>query len=104
MIEAVEELSREEYRVEDMIDETIDDLVTVADFLQELQKFKVEHDDKLKALLKLLKTDSVLQKHKVIIFSEYMATAHRIISRWPSASRLNSSLRLIVTLELPRRR
>ena len=75
MIEAVEELSREEYRVEDMIDETIDDLVTIADFLQELQKFKVEHDDKLNALLKLLKTDSVLKKHKVIIFSEYMATA-----------------------------
>jgi HKD family nuclease/superfamily II DNA or RNA helicase len=75
MIEAVEELSREEYKVEDMIDETIDDLVTIADFLQELQKFKVEHDDKLKALLKLLKTDSVLKSHKVIIFSEYMATA-----------------------------
>jgi len=75
MIEAVEELSREEYRVDYMIDETIDDLVTIADFLQELQKFRVEHDDKLKALLKLLKTDPVLKKHKVIIFSEYMATA-----------------------------
>ena len=75
MIEAVEELSRDEYRVGDMIDETIDDLVTVADFLQELQKFRVEHDDKLKALLNLLKTDSVLKKHKVLIFTEYMATA-----------------------------
>ena len=75
MIEAVEELNREEYRVDDMIDETIDDLVTIADFLQELQKFRVEHDDKLKALLKLLKTDSVLKKHKVLIFTEYMATA-----------------------------
>jgi HKD family nuclease len=75
MLEAVEELSRDEYRVGDMIDETIDDLVTVADFLQELQKFRVEHDDKLKALLKLLKNDSVLKKHKVLIFTEYMATA-----------------------------
>jgi hypothetical protein len=35
----------------------------------------VEHDDKLNALLKLLKTDSVLRKHKVLIFTEYMATA-----------------------------
>jgi HKD family nuclease len=75
MLEAVEELNRDEYRVGDMIDETIDDLVTVAEFLQELQKFLVEHDDKLKALLKLLKTDSVLKKHKVLIFTEYMATA-----------------------------
>jgi len=75
MLDAVEELSREEYRVGDMIDETIDDLVTIADFLHELQQFRVEHDDKLKALLKLLKTDSVLKKHKVLIFTEYMATA-----------------------------
>lgn len=75
MLEAVEELSREEYRVEDMIAETITDLVTIADFLQELKKFKVENDDKLKALVKLLKTDPVLKKHKVLIFTEYMATA-----------------------------
>jgi HKD family nuclease/superfamily II DNA or RNA helicase len=75
MLEAVEELSREEYRVDEMIGETITDLVTIADFLQELKKFKVENDDKLKALVKLLKTDSVLKKHKVIVFTEYMATA-----------------------------
>ena len=47
----------------------------VADFLEELQKFKPEHDDKLKALVKLLKTDPVLKQHKVLIFTEYMATA-----------------------------
>jgi superfamily II DNA or RNA helicase len=75
MLDAVEKLSRQEYRVDDMIDETITDLVTIADFLQELKKFKVENDDKLKALVKLLKTDSVLKKHKVLIFSEYRATA-----------------------------
>jgi len=75
MLDAVEELNRDEYRVDDMIDETITDLVTIADFLQELKKFKVENDDKLKALVKLLKTDSVLKKHKVLIFTEYMATA-----------------------------
>jgi HKD family nuclease len=87
MLEAVEELNRDEYRVGDMIDETIDDLVTVAEFLQELQKFLVEHDDKLKALLKLLKTDSVLKKHKVLIFTEYMATA-RYLKQQLSLARL----------------
>jgi len=75
MLEAVDELSRDEYNVPDMIDETIDDLHSIADFLQELQKFKVEQDDKLKALIKLLKSDPVLKKHKVLIFTEYMATA-----------------------------
>lgn len=75
MLEAVDELKRDEYKVEEIIDETIDDLHTIADFLVELQKFKTEHDDKLKALIKLLKSDSVLKKHKVLIFTEYMATA-----------------------------
>jgi superfamily II DNA or RNA helicase len=75
ILEAVEELSRNEYKVDEMIDEAIDDLHTIAHFLQELQKFKVEHDDKLKPLVKLLKSDPVLKKHKVLIFSKYMATA-----------------------------
>ena len=42
--------------------ETIEDLHSIADFLKELQKFKPEHDDKLKALIKLLKSDSGSQK------------------------------------------
>ena len=64
MLEAVEELSRDEYRIEDIIDESIEDLHTIADFLRELEKFKADHDDKLKALLKLLKSDSVLKSTK----------------------------------------
>lgn len=75
MLEAVEELSRDEYRIEDIIDESIEDLHTIADFLRELEQFKAEHDDKLTSLVRLLKSDSVLKKHKVLIFTEYMATA-----------------------------
>jgi hypothetical protein len=75
ILEEVEELDRNEYRVEEIIDEAIEDLHTIADFLEELKKFKAEHDDKLKALIKLLKSDPVLKKHKVLIFTEYMATA-----------------------------
>src|ERR1022692_4813838 len=75
MLEAVEELSRDEYKVEEIIDETLEDLHSIADFLKELQKFKSEHDDKLNALIKLLKSDPVLKKHKVLIFTEFMATA-----------------------------
>ncbi len=75
MIEAAEELSRDEYKVDEMINETIDDLHQLAEFLDELKKFKPSHDDKLKGLIKLLKTDPVLKKHKVLIFTEYMATA-----------------------------
>jgi superfamily II DNA or RNA helicase len=75
MIEAAERLSRDEYKVDEMMAETIDDLHTIAEFLDDLRKFKPSHDDKLRALLKLLKSDPVLKRQKVLIFSEYMATA-----------------------------
>jgi SNF2 family DNA or RNA helicase len=75
MLESVELLSRDEYKVEEIIADTLEDLHTMADFLTELQKFKPEHDDKLKAVIKLLTTETVLKKHKVLIFTEFMATA-----------------------------
>jgi superfamily II DNA or RNA helicase len=75
MLEDVELLQRDEYRVDDIIDDTYFDLDTIVDFLKELRKFKPSHDDKLKALIKLLKSDAVLKKNKVLIFSEFAETA-----------------------------
>jgi len=75
MLEAVEELSRDDYDVDEILAETFLDLEEIADFLDELKKFKPAHDDKLQALIKLLKSNAVLKKHKVLIFTEYMATA-----------------------------
>jgi superfamily II DNA or RNA helicase/HKD family nuclease len=75
MLEAVEELSRDEYKVDEIIDETLEDLHSIAAFLQELKKFRPQHDDKFNALIRLLKSDPVLKKHKVLIFTEFMATA-----------------------------
>lgn len=75
MLEGIEPLARDEYKVDEIIKETFLDLDQISDFLKELKKFKPVHDDKLNALLKLLKTNPILKKHKVIIFSEFMATA-----------------------------
>jgi superfamily II DNA or RNA helicase len=75
LLEEIEYLDRSEYRVEDMISETYLDLDQAAKFLAELQKFQPAHDDKLKALLRLLKTDPVLSQHKVLLFTEYADTA-----------------------------
>jgi hypothetical protein len=75
MLEDVEYLSRDEYKVEEIIQESYLDLDQLAEFLRELMKFEPKNDDKLKALIKLLKSDPVLKKHKVLIFSEYMTTA-----------------------------
>src|ERR1700683_5338611 len=84
MLEAAEKLSRDEYRVEEIIAESYLDLDQLADFLNELMKFAPKNDDKLKALVKLLKTDAVLKKHKVLIFTEYMTTAHYLLHQLQS--------------------
>jgi superfamily II DNA/RNA helicase len=47
----------------------------VVDFLEEMQRLDRSHDHKLSTLINLLKKDDVLKKHKVIIFTEFMATA-----------------------------
>jgi hypothetical protein len=75
MLEDIEELSRRDYKVEEILAETFLDLDQIVEFLDELKKFKPAHDDKLNALTKLLSSDSILKKHKVLIFSEFMATA-----------------------------
>lgn len=75
MLEVVEHLPRDQYEVEEILQESFLDLDQIAKFVEELRKFKPSHDDKLRALIKLLKTDPVLKKHKVLIFSEFMATA-----------------------------
>jgi superfamily II DNA or RNA helicase len=75
MLEAVEKLPRDKFKVDEIIDETLLDLDQIASFLKELDKFKPSQDKKLQALLGLLKKDAVLSKHKVLIFSEFMTTA-----------------------------
>lgn len=75
MLEVVEQLPREQYKVEEILQESFLDLDQIAKFVEELRKFKPSQDDKLRALIKLLKTDSVLKNQKVLIFSEFMATA-----------------------------
>lgn len=75
MLEAIDELSRDEFDVHEIIMDTMDDLEQLADFLIELEQFKPSQDKKLTELIKLLKHDSVLKKHKVMIFTEFSDTA-----------------------------
>lgn len=75
MLEAVERVDRTQYDVAEIINETLLDLDQIAAFLVELEQFKPTQDKKLRALIKLLKNDSVLKEHKVLVFSEFMTTA-----------------------------
>ncbi len=76
MLETVKFLPREEYNVPEMLTDTFQDLDQVLLFLTELRRFEPKHDDKLKALLKLLKKDPVLATQKVLVFTEFADTAH----------------------------
>jgi superfamily II DNA or RNA helicase len=75
MLESVEKLPRDAYDVEAILDETYNDLIQLARFIHELRSFTPDQDGKLKELIKLLKSDKVLSKQKVLIFTEYMTTA-----------------------------
>lgn len=75
VLNAIEHLDPENFDVDAIIDDTFDDLEQLADFLNEVARVKPKRDDKLKALIKLLKTDPVLKKQKVIIFTEFADTA-----------------------------
>ena len=75
MLAAVDLLDRDQFDVPQMLSESLQDLNQLAEFLNELRQFKPSHDDKLRALIQLLKTDPVIKKHKVMIFSEFSATA-----------------------------
>ena len=74
LLNAVRKLSRDEYRVEDIISETFQDLEQIVDFLDETKRFEPRNDDKLKKLKRLLRSKD-LEGQKVIIFTEFADTA-----------------------------
>ncbi len=81
LLDAVAKLDRNEYDIEKIIHETIQDLEQLSDFLEELEKFKPSQDKKLQELIKLLKNDSVASKHKIIIFSEFSDTTRYLFEQ-----------------------
>ena len=74
LLEAAEKLSRDDYRVEDVIAETYLDMNQLVLFLEECRRFKPKQDDKLQRLIKLLKSKEA-DGHKVLIFTEFADTA-----------------------------
>jgi superfamily II DNA or RNA helicase len=74
MIDAVEYLNHNDYKVEEMMSETLLDLDQIVQFLAEARKFEPQHDDKLQKLIRLLKSKD-LADQKVLIFTEFADTA-----------------------------
>ena len=82
---AVDKLDRADFRVEEIFADTLQDLEQVADFLIELEKFKVSQDSKLRRLIRLLRNDPTLSKHKVLIFTEFSDTARYLFRQLTEA-------------------
>ena len=74
MLDAVERLNRDEYEVEEMITETFLDLDQIVQFLNEARRFEPRHDDKLRKLIRLLKSKDLMDQ-KVLIFTEFADTS-----------------------------
>lgn len=79
-------LNEKEYKVVEMVLDAMLDLDQLARFLDELEDFQPANDDKLQALLRMMKTDPILSKHKVLIFTEYRDTAIYIADQMEKAS------------------
>ena len=76
MLEAIDELDADSYDLDAMLGETFLDLDEITRFLEETRKVQRRHtDDKLKALIKLIKSEPVLETGKVLIFTEFADTA-----------------------------
>jgi len=72
---AWEKLDPTQFNVPKLVMDTVLDLDQLIDFLEEIVDFDYDKDDKVKTLIKLLQTDEDLKNEKVIIFTEYQATA-----------------------------
>ncbi|MFQ5911011.1 MAG: helicase-related protein, partial [Thermoplasmata archaeon] len=75
LLESFKDLDPKQYDISKILKHTILDLDLLAKFLEELRDFSPRNDDKLRALVSLIKQNAKLRKQKVLIFSEYRDTA-----------------------------
>lgn len=73
-----ENLDVSDFDIRAMLDDTILDMEVLAEFIQDIMGFRPENDDKIRELKRILKEDPRVAGKKVIIFSEFRATAKYI--------------------------
>ena len=83
LLEAAEELPPKKYKIKDMLKASHGDLHQLTDFIDETRGLNPRHDDKLKELVKLLKTE--LSEQKVIVFTEFADTARYLFQELKEA-------------------
>lgn len=76
--ESVEELDEKDFDIRTMLDDTLLDLDVLAEFIEDMMELDPGNDDKIRELKRILTEDERVKNKKVIIFSEYRATAKYI--------------------------
>ena len=84
LLDAVTELSRSDYNVAAILDETFEDLDEIARFLDAASRLTPEQDDKVRKLVRLLRTKD-LAGRKVLVFTEFADTARYVESHLRAA-------------------
>ena len=74
-LDAVEKLSAENFRIDEILNDSFDDLTQLAEFLHLAQDVLPERDSKLTALIKLLTEDKDAKDRKILLFTEFADTA-----------------------------
>lgn len=73
-----ENLDVGEFDIRTMLEDTMLDMEILAEFISDIMDIDPENDDKIRELIRILREDGRVQNKKVIIFSEYKATADYI--------------------------
>ncbi len=68
-------LSDEDYKVGEIVSETMRDMNQLVVFIDDLIEVKDNKDDKIEKLIATIEKNPILRENKVLIFSEYMDTA-----------------------------
>lgn len=75
-----EVFSVDDFDIRTMLDDTILDMEVLAGFIEDMMNYSSDQDDKIRELKKILLEDKRVAGRKVIIFTEYKATAKYIFS------------------------
>lgn len=73
-----DELDVSEFDIRTMLEDTMLDMEVLADFISDIMDIDPGNDDKIRELIRILREDERVQGKKVIIFSEYKASADYI--------------------------
>lgn len=80
-----EKFNVDDFNIKGMIDDTIIDLEVLAMFIRDIMEFDSSKDDKIRELKRILEEAEQAKDKKVIIFTEYRATAKYIYNELQKA-------------------